>query len=99
VAKYQNTSNLENHYITTGTDHEELADRMTSMHHIDRQERLGSAADGRISLSRTFVAPAFTVDKKSRCDIKFVEDITSRCCGTPCERLQFPNIILKDRRL
>ena len=23
----------------------------------------------------------------------------SRCCGTPCERLQFPNIIRKDRRL
>jgi hypothetical protein len=27
------------------------------------------------------------------------EGITSRCCGTPCERLQFPNIIRKDRRL
>jgi hypothetical protein len=40
---------------------------------IDRQERLGSAADGRIALSRTFVAPAFTADKKSRCDIKFVK--------------------------
>jgi len=25
-----------------------------------------------MALSRTFVAPAFTVDKKSRCDIKFV---------------------------
>jgi hypothetical protein len=27
------------------------------------------------------------------------EDITSRCCDTPCEKLQFPNIIRKDRRL
>ena len=29
VAKYQNTSNLENHYATAGTDHKELADRLT----------------------------------------------------------------------
>ncbi len=43
------------------------------MQHIDRQARLGSAADGRIAVSRTFVAPAFTADKKSRCDIKFVK--------------------------
>jgi hypothetical protein len=42
VVKYQNTSNLENQYVTTGTDHKKLADRLTSIHHIDRQERLGS---------------------------------------------------------
>ncbi len=30
------------------------------------------AVGGRIALSRTFVAPAFTVDKKSHCDVKFV---------------------------
>ena len=30
VVKYQNTSNLENHYATAGTDHKELADRLTS---------------------------------------------------------------------
>jgi len=29
--------------------------------------------DGRIALSHTFVAPAFTADKKSLCDIKFVK--------------------------
>jgi len=29
--------------------------------------------DGRIALSHTFVAPAFTTDKKSHCDIKFVK--------------------------
>ena len=29
VASYQSTSNLENHYFTTGTDHKELADRLT----------------------------------------------------------------------
>ncbi len=73
VSKYQNTSNLENRYVTTGTDHKELADRLTSIQHIDRQEKLGSVADGRIALSHTFVAPVFTVDKKSRCDIKFVK--------------------------
>jgi hypothetical protein len=38
-----------------------------------RQKRLGSETDGRIVLSHTFVAPAFTADKKSRCDIKFVK--------------------------
>ena len=73
VVRYQNTSNLENHYVTTGTDHKELADRMTAMHNIDRQERLGSGVDGRIPLTHTFVAPVFTVGKKSRCDIKFVK--------------------------
>ncbi len=34
---------------------------------------MGSAADGGIDLSHTFVVPAFTVDKKSRGDIKFVK--------------------------
>ena len=28
--------------------------------------------DGKIALSHTFVAPAFTEDKKCRCDVKFV---------------------------
>ena len=64
VAKYQNTSNLENHYVTDGTDHKELSDRLTAMQHIDRQERLGSATDGRIALSLTCGAPTFTADKK-----------------------------------
>jgi hypothetical protein len=73
VCKYQNTSNLENHYVTVGSDHKELADRSTSIHHIDRQERLGSTADGRITLSHTFVTPSITTDKKSHCDIKFVK--------------------------
>ena len=49
----QNTSNLESDYVTAAPDHKELADRLTVMHHIDRQERLGSAADGRIALSQS----------------------------------------------
>ncbi len=49
VAKYQNTSNLENHYVTAGTDQKELADRLTSLQYIDMQDGLGSAADGRIA--------------------------------------------------
>ena len=48
------------------------------MQHIDRQERLGSAADGRISLSHTFVAPTFTVEKKCRCNIKFVKQLVRK---------------------
>ena len=86
VAKYQNTSNLENHYVTAGTDHKELADRLTAIHHIDRQERLGSAADGRNALSRTFVAPAFTTDKKSRCDIKFVRWLVRKNRALPMSK-------------
>ncbi len=73
MVKYQDTSNLENLYITSGTDHKELVDRLTSMQHIDREERLGSGGDGRIVLSHTFVVPVFTSDKKSLCDIKFVK--------------------------
>ncbi len=70
VAKYQYNSNLENHYVTTaGTDHKELADRLTSIHHIDRKQKLGSEGDGRIALSHTFVTTSFTTDKKSHCDI------------------------------
>ena len=68
----EHTSNLELIYITAGSDHKELAERLKAMQHMDRQERLGSAADGSIALSRTFVAPTFTAEKKSRCDIKFV---------------------------
>ena len=45
----------------------------TTMQHTDRQDRLESAADGSIALSGTFVAPASTDKKKSRCDIKFVK--------------------------
>ena len=71
VDRCQNTSNLENHYVTAGTDHKELTDRLTVIH-IDRQERLGSAADGRITLSHTFVTHDFTTEKKCICDIKFV---------------------------
>ena len=29
MVKYQNTSNLENHYVTVGTDHKELPDRLS----------------------------------------------------------------------
>jgi hypothetical protein len=71
--RYQNTSNQEDHNISSGTDHKELADRLAVMQHMDWQEGLGSAADGSIALSRTFVAPAFTAEKKSRCDIKVVK--------------------------
>ena len=67
---YQNTSNQEDHNISAGTDHKELADPLAAMQHMDRQERLGSPADGSIAWSRTFVAPVFTAEKKSRCDIK-----------------------------
>ena len=34
---------------------------------------MGSAAEEKIALPHTFVAPVFTEDKKSGCDIKFVK--------------------------
>jgi hypothetical protein len=86
VTKYQNTSNLENHYVTAGTDHKEFVDRLTSIQHIDRQERLGSASDGRITLSHTFVSPAFIADKKSRRDIKFVKWLVRKNRALPMSK-------------
>ena len=73
VVRYQNTSNLEQHYIRGGPDHKELADRLAGMQQLDRQEKLASGADGRMVLSRTFNAPAFTAEKKALCDMKFVK--------------------------
>jgi hypothetical protein len=56
------------------TDHKELTDRLTVIQNMNSQERLGSAADGSsIVSSRKFVAPTFTVEKKSHCGIKFVK--------------------------
>ena len=75
VTRYQNTSNLENHYIRAGTDHTELADRLTTMQDTDSQDSLGSVADGSIGLSPTCVAPAFTDEKEYHCDIKFVNQV------------------------
>jgi hypothetical protein len=54
VVRYQNTSNLEQHCIRGGTDHKELADRLTPMQQLERQDNLGSGEDGRMVLSRTF---------------------------------------------
>ena len=73
VVRYQNTSNLEQHYIRGGHDHAELADRLAAMQQLERQEKLASGADGRMVLSRTFNAPAFTAEKKALCDMKFVK--------------------------
>jgi type I site-specific restriction endonuclease len=73
VVRYQNTSNLEQHYIRGGPDHKELADRLAGMQQLDRQQKLASGADGRMVLSRTFNAPAFTAEKKALCDMKFVK--------------------------
>ena len=74
VIRYQNTSDLEQHYVRGGTDHKELADRLTGMQHLERQERLGSAVDGSITSSHTCnAAPAFTSEKNLLCDMKFVK--------------------------
>jgi hypothetical protein len=73
VVRYQNTSNLEQHYIRGGTDHKELADRLAAMQQLERQDKLGSAEDGRMVLSRTFNPHDFTSEKKALCDMKFVK--------------------------
>jgi hypothetical protein len=47
-------SNLEQHYIGGGTDHKGLADRLTAIQPLERQDKLGSGEDGRMVLSQTF---------------------------------------------
>ena len=47
VVRYQNTSNLEQNYVRGGPDHKELADRLARMQQLERQEKMGSGADGR----------------------------------------------------
>ena len=39
--------------------------------------------DGKIVLSHTFVAPPFTTDKKSRCDVKFVNWLVLKVTDGP----------------
>jgi hypothetical protein len=73
VIRYQNTSNLEQHYIRGGLDHKELAGRLAATQQLDRGVQLGAAADGSMALGRTCNAPAFTAEKKARCDMKFVK--------------------------
>ena len=43
------------------------------MQQLERGVQLGAAADGSMVLSHTCNAPAFTAEKKARCDIKFVK--------------------------
>jgi hypothetical protein len=73
VIRYQNTSNLEQHYIRGGDDHKELAGRLAATQQLDRGVLLGAAADGSMALGRTCNALAFTAEKKARCDMKFVK--------------------------
>ena len=80
VIRYQNTSNLEQHYIRGGLDHKELAGRLAATQQLDRGVQLGAAADGSMALGHTWQhglgsqhAPAFTAEKKARCDMKFVK--------------------------
>ena len=55
---YQNTSNLEQHYIRGGLDHKELAGLLAVMQQMERGVQLGAAADGSMALSRAWNAPA-----------------------------------------
>jgi hypothetical protein len=53
VIRYQNTSNLEQHYIRGGLDHKELTGRLAVMQQLERGVQVGAAADDRMTLSRT----------------------------------------------
>jgi hypothetical protein len=46
VIRYQNTSNLEQHYTIGGLDHKKLAGRLAAMQQLERGVKLGAAADG-----------------------------------------------------
>jgi hypothetical protein len=59
VIRYQNTANLEQHYIRGGLDHKELAGRLAAMQQVARGLQLGAAADGNMALSRVWNAPAY----------------------------------------
>jgi hypothetical protein len=66
VARYQNTSNLEQHCITAGTDNWSHWGTRRSIDSNTEYGLLGSAADGSsIVWSRKCVAPSFTAEKKS----------------------------------
>ena len=49
-----------------GADHKEVVDRLTGMKHLERQERLGSSTDGRMTLSPTSNTPPFTSGTSGR---------------------------------
>jgi hypothetical protein len=53
VIRYQNTSNLEQHYIRGGLDHTELAGRLTATQQLDRGVHLGTVPDDSMVLSLT----------------------------------------------
>ena len=73
VIRYQKTSNLEHHYIRGGTDHKELADRFSGTQNLERQGKLGSAADGSMTLSHTCnVSQRSCFERRLRCDIRKV---------------------------
>jgi hypothetical protein len=56
-----------------GLDHKELAGRLAATQQLDRGVQLGAPEDGSMALGRTCNAPAFTAEKKARCDMKFVK--------------------------
>ncbi len=58
VIRYQNTSNLEQHYIRGGLDHKELSGRLAVMQQMERGVQLGAVVDDSISLSHVWNAPA-----------------------------------------
>ncbi len=45
VIRYQNTSNLDQHYIRGGLDHKELAGQLAATQQLDMGVQLGAAAD------------------------------------------------------
>jgi hypothetical protein len=59
VIRYQNTSNLEQHYIRGGLDHNELVGRLTVMQQMEGGMQLGDATDDSMSLSHVWNTPAY----------------------------------------
>jgi hypothetical protein len=72
VVRYQNTSNLEQHYIRGGHDHAELADRLAAMQQLERQDKLGSGEDDRSHGVVSDLHPScLHSSKKALCNMKF----------------------------
>ena len=85
VTRYENMSNLEQHYITSGTDDKELADRLTVIQHMERPERLGSTSRWEHRIISHICRSSFLLSLQKRslhqvCKLDTVECSSVRTC-------------------
>ena len=84
VVRYQNTSNLEQHYIRGGTDHKELVDRLAAMQQLERQDKLGSGEDMKFVKWLVRKSRALTMGRQDDELNEFIEEVTDGAYTLPC---------------